>query len=214
MKARARQSYEEKTLFLGKACAKLNFTPNFLTFSGVVAAFISGILLWQHFFLAALFFMAVSGFCDILDGATARFTNKSSSFGTVFDRINDRYAEFFIAAGCIGSGRVHPVWVLFSLFGALMASYVRACAESAGGVKNCSVGFMERKEKAILFSLGILLEPILNDKGLAAVSMNPFAQSPSDGILVLQLAVIVVGILSHITVLQRLDFARKNADEK
>ena len=214
MKARARQSYEEKTLFLGKACAKLNLTPNFLTFSGGVAAFISSILLWQHFFVAALLFMAFSGFCDILDGATARFMNKSSSFGTVFDRINDRYAEFFIAAGCIGSGRVHPVWVLFSLFGALMASYVRACAESAGGVKNCSVGLMERKEKAILFSIGILLEPLLNHKGLAAVSMNPFAYPPSDGILVLQLAVIVVGLLSHITVYQRIDFARKHADEK
>jgi CDP-diacylglycerol--glycerol-3-phosphate 3-phosphatidyltransferase/archaetidylinositol phosphate synthase len=212
MKASARQSYEEKTLFLGKFCAGLGLTPNSLTVSGVVAALISGILIWNHYFVAALFFMLASGLFDILDGATARFTRTSSAFGTVLDRVCDRYAEFFIAAGCAGSGRVHPVWVLFSLFGALMASYVRACAESAGRVKNCSVGLMERKEKAVLFAIGVLLEPLLNPRGLPADSLNPLAHAPSEGILVLQLAVILVGILSHITVYQRSDFARTHAD--
>jgi len=213
MKANARQFYEEKTLFLGEFCARLNLTPNHLTLSGALAALISGMLIWQHFFIAAFFFMAASGICDMLDGATARFTRKSSPFGTVIDRISDRYAEFFIAAGCIASGRVHPVWVLFTLFGALMASYVRACAESAGRVRNCSVGLMERKEKAVVFSAGLLLEPFLNPKGLSAVSMNPFADSPSEGILALQLTMILVGILSHFTVYQRADFARTHADE-
>ena len=94
-----------------------------------------------------------------------------------------------------------------------MASYVRACAESAGRVRNCSVGMMERKEKAVLFSTGILLEPFLNPQGLPAVSMNPFAYSPSEGILALQLAMILVGVLSHITVYQRADFARTHADQ-
>lgn len=213
MKANVRQLYEEKTLFLGKFCAWLKLTPNHLTLGGVIAALISGILLWKHFFFAALFFMVASGICDILDGATARFTKKTNAYGTVLDRLSDRYAEFFFAAGCIASGRVHPIWVLFSLFGALMASYVRACAESAGRVKNCSVGLMERKEKAVLFATGILLEPFLNPQGLTADSMNPFLYSPSEGILALQLALIAVGILSHITVYQRADFARTHADQ-
>jgi hypothetical protein len=92
-----------------------------------------------------------------------------------------------------------------------MASYVRACAESAGQVENCSVGLMERKEKAVLFSIGILLEPLLNPRGLTADSLNPFAYAPSEGILILQLAVILVGILSHFTVYQRSNFARTHA---
>ncbi len=213
MKANARQLYEEKTLFLGRLCAKLNLSPNVLTVSGVLAAVVCGILLWQCHFVAALFFLVISGLFDMLDGATARFANMHGPFGTVFDRLSDRYAEFFIAAGCIGSGRVHPVWVLFALFGALMASYVRACAESAGRVRNCSVGLMERKEKALLFSLGMLLEPLFNPDGLSAAGMNPFPYSLSEGVLALQLAMILVGILSNVTVYQRARYARLHENE-
>jgi phosphatidylglycerophosphate synthase len=94
-----------------------------------------------------------------------------------------------------------------------MASYVRACAESAGKVKNCSVGLMERKEKAFLFCIGLLLEPILNPYGLKANSLDPFVSLNSDGILILQFFTILVGLLSHITVYQRLRYTRKHGNK-
>jgi len=75
---------------------------------------------------------------------------------------------------------------VFGLFGMVMASYARARAESAGGLDSCRVGIAERQEKIILLVIGSFLQPFFS--------------------LAVALAVLVVGILSHITVVQRLYF--------
>ena len=211
--SKVRKKYEEKSLVIGKYCAKISTNPNVFTIFGTCCAIIAGILLWHSYFILSIVFILLSGFADMADGAVARFQNIGRPFGTVFDRVNDRYAEFFIVVGCIGSGRVHPAWAIFSLFGALMASYTRACAESAGKVKNCSIGIMERQEKAALLIIGIFLEPLLNSNGLLAESLNPFAYNTQDGILILQFLIILIGILSHFTVYQRLSYAKRHENE-
>jgi archaetidylinositol phosphate synthase len=213
MLSRFRGKYEETTLFVGKTCANLTATPNVLTILATCCGVVAAILLWNCYFMLAILFILLSAFGDMADGATARYLKKESSFGTVFDRVNDRYVEFFLAMGCIGSGRVHAFWACFTLFGAVMASYTRACAESVGRVRNCSVGLMERQEKAILFLLGLLLEPVLNQSGRVASSINPFTFSMQDGILILQYSMILQGILSHYTVYQRLVHAKHHANE-
>jgi phosphatidylglycerophosphate synthase len=73
----------------------------------------------------------------------------------------------------------------------VMASYVRARAESSGKVVSCDVGFAGRAEKMTLLIIGM---------GLQAI----FPQ-----VHILQWAVIAVGVLSHITALQRLLYARQ-----
>lgn len=208
-----RNIYEQKTLIIGKYCAKLKLSPDSLTFIATFCGLLAAIFLWNAYFVLSSLFILLSGIFDIVDGATARFLNKQHPFGTVFDRVNDRYVEFFIISGCMGTGRVHPFWALFSLFGALMASYIRACAESAGKVKNCSVGLMERKEKAFLLIIGVILEPILNPNGLIAKSLNPFPSDVKEGIFILQICVILVGLFSHYTVYQRLMYAKKHENE-
>jgi len=208
-----RKKYEQKTLILGKYCASLNLSPDILTIMATLWGALAALALWKTHFLLSAFFIILSGLFDVLDGATARYLKQQHPFGTVFDRVNDRYVEFFVILGCIASGRVHPIWAVFSLFGAVMASYVRACAESAGKVRNCSVGLMERKEKAALVLLGIILEPLFNKKGLPAISLNPFIYGLQEGILTLQLSIIVVGIFSHYTVIQRVLYAKKHENE-
>jgi phosphatidylglycerophosphate synthase len=89
------------------------------------------------------------------------------------------------------SGQVEPLWAIFALFGMVMASYVRAKAESAGKVADCTVGLGGRAEKLLLIIAGLLLQALL----------------PSYPILTWVL--IVVGVMSHVTAVQRLRYARK-----
>jgi phosphatidylglycerophosphate synthase len=122
----------------------------------------------------------------MLDGAVARAKGSVTKFGAVYDPVLDRYAEFAVLFGMGSGGLVGWTWVVFSLCGMVMASYTRARAESAGGLSNCRVGIAERQEKIILLVIGSLLEP------LSAVALLA--------------AVVIVGLLSHITVIQRLHF--------
>ena len=210
---KVREKYEQRSIWFGKYCSKLSVNPDVFSLLGTGCGIIAGLCLWKAYFFSAVVLMFLSGLADMADGAVARFLNKQHPFGTVFDRVNDRYVEFFVVLGCIGSGRVHAVWAVFTLFGALMTSYTRACAESAGKVKNCAVGLMERQEKAVLLMLGIILEPLFNPQGLAATSLNPFAYRSEEGLLILQLSIIMIGVLSHFTVYQRLLYAKKHEDE-
>jgi CDP-diacylglycerol--glycerol-3-phosphate 3-phosphatidyltransferase/archaetidylinositol phosphate synthase len=130
----------------------------------------------------------------MLDGAVARATKSTSRFGGVYDHVLDRYAEFFALAGIGLGGFSDWVWVLYCLFGIVMASYTRAKAESAGGLKHCTVGVAERQEKLIILLIGSALQPFIAGS--------------------LMLAVIVVGTLSHATVVQRLHYTFKETTRK
>jgi CDP-diacylglycerol--glycerol-3-phosphate 3-phosphatidyltransferase/archaetidylinositol phosphate synthase len=126
---------------------------------------------------------------DMLDGAVARATGKTTRFGAVYDPVLDRYAEFAVLVGIAVGGFTDWIWAIFALFGMVMASYVRARAESSGGLTSCTVGIAERQEKILLLLVGSILQPFLG-----------FA---------LSVCVIIVGILSHVTVVQRLYFTFK-----
>lgn len=208
-----RRQYEEKTLLVGKYFAKISSNPDVFSIANSCLGMLAGVLLWHSYFVSSVIVILLSGLADMADGAVARYFGKQHPFGTVFDRVNDRYVEFFVIVGCIGCGHVHPVWAVFTLFGAVMASYTRACAESAGKVKSCAVGWMERQEKSVLIMIGILLEPLLNPQGLPAVGLHPFPYPLHDGLLILQLLTIIIGGLSHFTVYQRLAYARKHEHE-
>ncbi len=146
--------------------------------------------------LWGVFWMIITSFTDMLDGSTARAGNMGTVFGGILDHVSDRYGEFFILAGITLSGRVHPGWGLFALFGMIIASYTRAAAESMGKIENCAVGIMGRLEKFILIIIGSILEYYL-----------PVGNWPYGGWL--EFALIIVGITSFITAVQRLIYAKK-----
>jgi len=104
----------------------------------------------------------------------------------VYDHVLDRYAEFAVLLGIGLGGLVNWIWVIFALFGMVMASFVRAKAESVGGLKSCTVGIAERQEKLILLLAGSVLQ-----------SISPLS---------LTICVLIVGVLSHVTVIQRLQY--------
>jgi hypothetical protein len=84
---------------------------------------------------------------------------------------------------------VSPVLGLFAASGIIMASYVRAKAESAGKLENAAVGFAGRQEKLILTYAALILFHF-------------------NLMLAGQICIFLIGLLSHITSVQRLAYAR------
>jgi CDP-diacylglycerol--glycerol-3-phosphate 3-phosphatidyltransferase/archaetidylinositol phosphate synthase len=193
---RKRQFYEESSLFLGRICVKLGFKPNYISAVSLLAAVVSGIFFWRGEWLWGVVWMIINALTDMLDGSTARAGNLGTVFGGILDHVLDRYGEFFILAGITLSGRVHPGWGLFALFGMIIASYTRAAAESMGKIDNCAVGIMGRLEKYIIIIIGSLLEYFF-----------PEGAFPRSGWL--EVALIIVGTTSFITAIQRLIYTYK-----
>ncbi|TET95325.1 MAG: CDP-alcohol phosphatidyltransferase family protein [Candidatus Zixiibacteriota bacterium] len=198
---RKRQFYEESSLFFGRICLRLGLKPNFLTGVSLISSIICGVYFWKGQMLWGVFWMLVTAFTDMLDGATARAGNIGTVFGGILDHVADRYGEFFILAGITLSGTVHPGWGLFALFGMIIASYTRAAAESMGKIENCAVGIMGRLEKFIIIIVGSILEWYF-----------PVGKWPQGGWL--ELALIVVGVTSLITAVQRLVYAKRILGDK
>jgi len=179
-----RAKYEALMQPIGRRLGSSGISPNLLTTFSLMFAAGAGALYASRLPLLGAVGIVASGVVDMLDGAVARATHTSSRFGAVYDHTLDRYAELFVLVGIGLGGFANWVWIIFCLFGMVMASFVRAKAESVGGLKSCTVGIAERQEKLIILLIGSVLQAFV-----------PFA---------LVVSVIVVGILSHITVAQRL----------
>jgi len=214
---------------VGKAIAKTGITPNMITGLTVLVALVSAWFFAMGDLIIGFLFMLLTVVMDMFDGAVARAAGLASKFGATFDHTLDRYAEFLFMLGLmlgpinvvtiswwpytVGDTFIPWFWGFFSLFGMIMASFSRAKAESVGGMESCTVGIAERQEKLILQFAGILLlalpstniwidlltpVPVLLDFFVALDITN-----------ILTLCIVIVGLLSHITVAQRLRYAKK-----
>jgi phosphatidylglycerophosphate synthase len=188
---RFRKLYEQVTIPLGRLCLRVGLTPDMLTLLSLCIGGVAAYAIARGAFIAGVLFILLMTAADVLDGATARAGGTANSFGTLLDHVVDRYAEFLILLGVMLSTAVAPGWAMFALFGMVMASYVRARAEASGKVASCDVGFAGRPEKLALLCAGMVLQRFFPQLGL------------------LQWAVIAVGVVSHITALQRLLYARR-----
>ena len=186
-----RAKYEAAMQPVGRKLGKSGLKPNTITTISLAVSFIAAYAYVLKLPIVGAVGLVAASLIDMLDGAVARATGSVSKFGAVYDHVLDRYAEFAILLGIGLGGLVDWPWVVFGLFGMVMASYARAKAESVGGLSSCTVGIAERQEKIILLLIGSLFQPFF---GLA-----------------LTLAVVVVGIVSHFTVVQRLHYTLRHA---
>ncbi len=186
-----RAQYEAAMQPIGKKLSKYGVRPNTVTTISLAVSFLAAYAYAMKSPTLGAVGLAAAGLIDMLDGAIARATGSASRFGAVYDHVLDRYAEFAILLGIGLGGFVEWPWVVFGLFGMVMASYTRAKAESVGGLSSCTVGVAERQEKIILLLIGSVVQPFVS--------------------MALTGAVVVVGVLSHITVVQRLHYTLKHA---
>jgi phosphatidylglycerophosphate synthase len=183
---RLRAKYEQAVAPVGRMLADAGLSPNTMTIASLFVAIASAYVYAMDMAPWGALLIVATGVFDMFDGAIARATGKTSRFGATLDHVTDRYAECFIVCGMIYGGYTPWFWGLFTLFGMLMASFTRAKAESVGGLERCTVGIAERQEKLIILIGGSLLH------GYVGEALN--------------YAVILVGVLSHLTVAQRLHY--------
>ncbi len=186
MLGRLRAKYEAAVAPVGQALAGVGVSPNAMTGASLVLAVASGYLYALAMAPWGALLIVATGVLDMLDGAIARAAGTASRFGATLDHVTDRYAEGVIVGGMIVGGYTPWAWGFFALFGMVMASFTRAKAESVGGLARCTVGVAERQEKLLLLIGGSLLHGVVADALLYAV--------------------LLVGVLSHVTVIQRLHY--------
>ena len=172
--------------------ARTPISPNTITWLGFLLTIGAAIFIATGHLLAAGLIVLFAGFFDILDGALARRTNRTTRFGGILDSTLDRLSEAALLLGILVLfllaeeqsalfSLLAKEWSILlvgvALLGSLLVSYIRARAEATG--LECQVGLFTRAERVVVLVAGLLLNQV-----------------------VIALAIIVV--LSFITAVQRL----------
>ena len=187
---------------------RMGLSPNNITTIGFIINILAAVYLIYPYFLGQnLENTRLSGFglivlgaglMDMLDGRMARLFNLQSTFGAFYDSVIDRYSEIVMYLGFIAFFIVHQDWSLIllgfaSLTGSLMVSYSRARAE--GLRVECSVGFLQRPERIILFSIFCTL---------AGLTLGNYFY------WILYVGLGIIAVLSNYTALQRIIHVKKS----
>jgi archaetidylinositol phosphate synthase len=143
----------------GRAFARLNSSPTAWTIVGLAISFLaalaystprlSGQALGGVLVLAA-------GWFDIVDGAVARVTGRTSRRGAFLDSTLDRVAEVALFIGVLAGGYTAPTLVLLALALSLLVSYTRAKGDALG-VALSGVGIGERSERLLILAVSSIV---------------------------------------------------------
>ena len=149
---------------IAESLRQKGFTPNQLTYAGLVLNFLAGFLYAKGLLILGALLLLFASLGDLLDGPLARVSKRSSDFGAFLDSTVDRYSDFFIFGGLAlyFAKNNEGGWfliVLGILLGAYVTSYAKARAENL--IKHCSVGIFERAERILVIALGTLLPFLL-----------------------------------------------------
>jgi len=143
--------------------SKSGITPNTLTLINLALNIVAAYVIATGHFIAGGVLVLVSGLFDLLDGALARFTKRTTKFGAILDSTVDRISEAAILFGLLiwysGRGGSLEIALIFAvLIGSFLVSYIRARAEGLGW--QCQVGLFTRAERVIVLAIGLLVNQI------------------------------------------------------
>ena len=144
-----------------------------------------------------------SSLFDMMDGQVARIGGMASTFGAMYDSVLDRYSELVTLGGiCFCLIQHHylagTVLTFAALVGSLMVSYVRARAEGLG--IECKIGFMQRPERVVLTSVGLLACGITGTS-CASLSFDPM--------LILIVPMGFIALFANLTAFARIAYSRR-----
>jgi CDP-diacylglycerol--glycerol-3-phosphate 3-phosphatidyltransferase len=161
--------------------------PNVFTFIGFFATLVASLLILKGFWISAGLAIILSGLLDLFDGVVARKLGKATAFGSFLDSVLDRYSDLLLLLAILiyYLRKEDPGLVILTAMvsmGTILIPYVRAKAESLQ--IPCTIGLMERAERIILLSIGMLFH-----------LMGPILW--------------ILALLTHFTVLQRIYYVWK-----
>ena len=147
--------------------SRLRLTPDIMTTIGLVVNLVAAVVIgFGHLLWGGLIFL-LAGLFDLLDGALARYMQKTTRFGALFDSTADRITEgalflSFIFITGVGVWPYNVTWqlvlIFLALIGSFLTSYIRARAEGLN--IDCTVGLFTRVERVIILALGLLLSQV------------------------------------------------------
>jgi len=161
--------------------------PNFFTLMGFLATLAASIFIIGDHWIVAGLMIILSGLFDLLDGALARNLGKVTPFGGFLDSVLDRYSDLFLLLAFLiyylqRGDAAFVILASFASMGTVLISYTRAKAEATR--ISCNIGLLERAERIILLSAGVLFGCIVP-------------------------VFWVLAVLTHFTVLQRIYYVWK-----
>ena len=200
MLTKLKQKVQQMLTAEARAAHRIGLTPNGISTLGIIFALGAALAYaeGQHIAFSlptAIILLLLSGFCDALDGVVARLYQQATPFGSFLDSLLDRYADAAVYIGVIIGGLCSLLWGLIALTGSLLVSYSRAKAEAVN-VRMESVGIAERAERIIILAVA------------SAVAI--FWQTTT----VMNLAIVLLAVLSNLTVLQRSLYAYSRLKKK
>lgn len=143
-------------------------SPDLVTAFSCFFGVLSGVALYTHMPVFALFFLLFSGYLDTFDGTLARLQQRSSDFGTMLDILSDRVVEFAIIAGLYAinpASRGLSCLFLLGSFLLCITSFLTAgifTQNTSDKSFHYSTGIIERAEAFGFFVLMILLPSWFN----------------------------------------------------
>jgi phosphatidylglycerophosphate synthase len=159
-----RKYFKDVSRGLGYTFSRLPISPNQWTLSSLfLALIVFYFLVGQNFlisFIVCIFAISI----DMIDGAVARATERTTKFGAYLDTVTDRFIEFLIIFGLFFIPYpnfiiVSQAWLMILLLGSMMSTYSKSAAFEKGLIKKESKGggILEHTDRLLLFLVIILI---------------------------------------------------------
>lgn len=181
-----------------RLCVRRDVSPASISWASLLPAASAGVfIILGHWGLAA-WGLLLSALLDVLDGAVARATQRTSASGAILDSVLDRYAEFAVFLAALVFYRDHLIMqgvVMVALFGSLLITYSTAKAEALGLTP--PRGSMKRSDRIALLVTGAALTPI-GQVGAPEFAPGGVVAWPFAGVMVL------IAVLANVSAVRRL----------
>lgn len=162
---------------IGRGIAKAGITADMITASGVLISLGAAVAIGAGALSLGLLLLVLTAIPDLLDGAVAKASGRSSQRGAFFDSVADRFTDGALFAGVayFYASTGEPPWLvvlpMVAYMTAAVVSYIRAKADALG--YDAHVGIVERAERIILLAVGLLFGgPVLVAMLAAIVVLN------------------------------------------
>ena len=177
---------------------RLGISPDVVTLVGTAGVAAGALIFFPRgHLLAGVLFITAFIFSDLIDGAMARKTGRTSKFGAFFDSTLDRIGDAAIFGGLVlyfagpGDDYLYLCLTLYCLVMGAVTSYARARAESLG--MRAEGGIAERADRTVAI--------------LVMTGVGDWWNLP----MLMELTIWVLAVAITVTVLQRIWMVRKQA---
>ncbi len=150
---------------IGNSLKRAGISADLITAVGIGMAFAAAVAIGAGRLRLGFLLLILTGIPDLLDGAVAKASGKSSLRGAFFDSVSDRLTDGLLFGGIAyylvaSDGRAWVVMLpVAGYVTASVVSYIRAKADALGF--DAHTGIVERAERIILLAVALLFSETL-----------------------------------------------------